>query len=413
MSNFRAVATVTATLQSVLQAAIQADVPGATVSTLRPGTDTSGALPTTGLNLFLYQIGQNAHRLNDDLPTRSADGTAVRRPVAPLELYYLVSCYGDDTKLEPQRVLGSAFTFLHAQPQLTRAQIQATIADPSRAYLAGSDLADQVDLVRFTPVNLTLDELSRLWSVFLQTQYVLSATFKASTILLERTITPQPAPPTRAVQLVALPIRIPSITAIVSAAGAASPIVAPGSIIVEGSDLIGDSIDVEIDGVSAPTTSAANDRIVLALPAGVTAGPHTLQTRQGVALGASGTRPAFASPLATFTVAPTVTMTGGAFNLAVTNVEGAGAAPRSATVTVAVAPNVAVGQTATLEMSAGGQVVYRFLAAALAAAGPTLTFQVAGVTAGTYIVQVRVDGAASPLAVDATGAPTGPQAVIP
>ena len=124
MSNFRAVATVTATLQNVLQAAIQADVPGATVTTVRPGDDTSANLPTTGLNLFLYQISQNPHRSNDDLPTRSSDGVTVQRPVTPIELYYLLSCYGDDRTLEPQRVLGSAFAFLHAQPQLTRRSLE-------------------------------------------------------------------------------------------------------------------------------------------------------------------------------------------------------------------------------------------------------------------------------------------------
>src|SRR3954463_8684899 len=98
MSNFRALATVTATLQRVLQSTIQTDVPGATVTTVRPGDDASANLPTTGINLFLYQVTQNPHRLGDDLPTRRADGGLVQRPVAPLELHYLMSCYGDDTK---------------------------------------------------------------------------------------------------------------------------------------------------------------------------------------------------------------------------------------------------------------------------------------------------------------------------
>ena len=414
MSNFRAVATVTSTLQTVLQAAIQADVPGATVTAVRPGDDTAANLPTTGVNLFLYQISQNPHRSNDDLPTRSSDGTAVQRPVAPVELYYLLSCYGNDLTLEPQRILGSAYAFLHAQPQLTRAQIQAAVADPARSFLAQSDLSEQVDLIRFTPVNLTLDELSRLWSVFLQTHYVLSTTFKAATVLLEPAITTSPALPTRAVQLVALPMRTPRIDAIVSAAGETVPIIATSSISVEGADLLADSTIVEIDGTAAPTTTASNDTIVLPLPAGIAAGPHTLQVRQAVQFNGTGTpRPAFASDLATFSVLPIITSTGATFDIAITNVQGTGAAPRSAIVTIQVSPAVSTQQTVTLEMSSQGLVAYRFLAQPLAAAGTQLVFQIAGVAAGTYFFQVRVDGAASALAVDASGAPTGPQETIP
>ncbi len=74
MSNFRAVATVTATLQRVLQSAIQTDVAGATVTTVRPGEGASANLPTTGINLFLYQVSQNAYRANEDLPTRRGAG---------------------------------------------------------------------------------------------------------------------------------------------------------------------------------------------------------------------------------------------------------------------------------------------------------------------------------------------------
>ncbi len=413
MSNFRAVATVTATLQNILQAAIQADVPGATVTTVRPGEDTAANLPSTGLNLFLYQIGQNPHRSNDDLPTRSVDGTPVQRPVVPLELYYLMSCYGNDLTLEPQRVLGSAVAFLHGQPQLTRTQIQAVVADPAKPFLAASDLASQFDLIRFTPVNLTLDELSRLWSVFLQTHYVLSATFKASTVLLERVIRPRPALPTRVVQLVAMPMPTPRIDAVVSATGDATPIIGGASIAIRGADLQGDSSIVEIDGTVAATTSAADDRIVLTLPATITAGPHTVLVRQGVLInGAGQPRPVFASDLATFAVQPVITKTGGAANIAISNVQGTGAAPRSATVTIQVAPAIGIAQTAMLEMSRVQQVAFRFLAQPLAAPSTQLIFEIVGVPAGDYIFQLRVDGAPSPLDLDANGVPTGPTETI-
>src|SRR5262249_49957897 len=99
MSNFLAVATVTATLGQVLQAAISSDVPGATVTTIRP--EGPGARPAE-VNVYLYQVTPNAAYRNADLPTRGSNGQVVQRPQAALTLHYLISFYGDDSKLEPQ-----------------------------------------------------------------------------------------------------------------------------------------------------------------------------------------------------------------------------------------------------------------------------------------------------------------------
>jgi hypothetical protein len=192
------------------------------------------------------------------------------------------------------------------------------------------------------------------------------------------------------------------------------PITASSSIIVEGADLLGDSAIVEIDGSSVPTTNTANDRIMLTLPAAIAAGPHALQVRQGVLLGGvAPPRPVFASDLASFVVQPVITKTAGAANLAITNVQGAGAGLRSATVTIQVSPTIGVAQTATLEMLSGQSVVYRFLAQPLAAPATQLVFQIAGVTAGDYFFQLRVDGAPAPLDLGADGTATGPREAIP
>jgi len=414
MSNFRAVATVTAALQRVLQSAIQADVAGATVTTVRPGEASSANLPTTGANLFLYQVSQNPYRSTDDLPTRRSSGDVVQRPTAALDLHYLMSFYGDDLKLEPQRLLGSAIAFLHSQPQLTRAQIQAAAGDASKPFLAGSDLADQPDLVRFTPMSLTLDELSRLWSVFLQTHYVLSTTFRASAVLLERALTPRPSLPTRELRLAAVSLRRPRIARIRAAAGENAPITAGADIVVEGSDLAGDTTLVEIDDAPVAVTAAEGALVTLTLPAGLAAGPHKLLVIQGVNFGApTGVRPGFTSNLAAFVVQPVITKTADQYDIAIGNVQGAGNAPRSATITIHVAPDVGASQTATLELLGPQGVANTFMAPPRAASTSQLIFAAQGVTAGAYFFQVRIDGAASPLEFDPAGAPVAPTRTIP
>ena len=67
MSNFLAIATVTATMQTLLQAAIGVDVAGATATTVRPDGSDNG-LPPRGLNIYLYQVTPNGAWRNSDLP---------------------------------------------------------------------------------------------------------------------------------------------------------------------------------------------------------------------------------------------------------------------------------------------------------------------------------------------------------
>ena len=74
-----------------------------------------------------------------------------------------------------------------------------------------------------------------------------------------------------------------------------------------------------------------------------------------------------------FVLQPTVTKNAGNYDVAISNVQGAGAAPRSAIITVGVAPAVAPTQTTTLEMLAGQQVAYTFTATSSPALTPAVS----------------------------------------
>lgn len=414
MSNFRAIATVTATLQRVLQTAVQADIQGATVSTVRPAEGQSTNLPSTGVNIFLYQVTTNAHWRNAALPTRRSDGELAQRPQAALDLHYLFSFYGDDLALEPQRLLGSTVAFLHSQPLLTRAEIEVVVADNTKPFLAESDLADQIDLVRLVPLAMSLEELSRLWSVFFQVHYVLSVPYQASVALIESQITPRPALPARAFNLTAVPLRQPYISRVVAQAGEGAPITPGSAIHIEGLGLLEAITRVEIDGAPVPVTEVRANRISLALPLGLEAGPHGIEVRHGVEIGAAGVpHLAFSSNLGTFAVHPAITRTGGDYDITVSNVQGSGFAPRSATVLVGIAPDVLPRQTATLELLTPAGVTHTFMAALRTDDTALLSFAISGVIAGDYLFRVRVDGAESQLELDATRRPIAPRESIP
>ena len=162
VSNFQAVATVTATLSETLQEAVGVDVPGAEVTPARPDLP-GGGTPKTGIHVFLYQVTPNPAWRNADLPTRNASGDLVDRPRTGIDLHYLLIFYGDESKLEPQLLLGSAVRTLHTLPVLTRSMIRRTIAGVTYGFLSKSDLADDIELVKFSPLPLSLEELSKLW----------------------------------------------------------------------------------------------------------------------------------------------------------------------------------------------------------------------------------------------------------
>ena len=193
MSNFLAVATVTAALSEFIQAAIGPDVGSATVTTARP--DGGTGTPPTSVNVYLYQVTPNAALGNVDLPTRRGNGDLVQRPQAALDLHYLLTFLGDEGKLEPQRLLGSVVRAFHARPVLTRDLIRQTIAKSKFDYLATSNLADAVELVKFTSLALSLEELSKLWSIYFQTPYNLSVAYQGTVALIESENSTQAALP--------------------------------------------------------------------------------------------------------------------------------------------------------------------------------------------------------------------------
>jgi hypothetical protein len=181
VSNYLAIATVTKALAQILDSAVKSAVDSSGAVTQRPDAGTK----TACVDLFLYQVTPNAAMRNSDLPTRNAPGQVVSRPTSALDLHYLMSFYGDDSKFEPQRMLGAVVRSLLAEPGLTRERILAVSKDDNGDKMSGSNLADAVEQVKLTPQSLTLDELSRIWSIFYQVPYVLSVAYTATVVTIE------------------------------------------------------------------------------------------------------------------------------------------------------------------------------------------------------------------------------------
>ena len=267
MSNFLAIATVTATLSQILQAAIGEDVSGTTVTTQRP--DSAGSdISEPRVNVYLYQVTPNPALRNIDTPTRRSDGTLIQRPQVALDLHYLLTFYGDEGRFIPQRLLGSAVRTLHSRPSLTRTDIREVIRSPDLGFLLQSNLAEQVELVRFTPLSLNLEELSKLWSVFFQTPYTLSVAYQGAAVLIESEETPRAVLPVRDRNLYILPFRHPIIERVQSAISIHEPITRNSNLVILGKDLQGQTTQLQIGETAIPAeaiTGLSNTQLNLSL----------------------------------------------------------------------------------------------------------------------------------------------------
>jgi hypothetical protein len=192
MSNSLTIAAITTTLRYLLTRALEAPHPGpvggADVTTLRPDRLTNTELVTSpGINVHLYEVRINPARDLSDLPTRRPDGGLTRRPVAALDLHYLITCHGSDESLDAQRLLGRAALALVVNPVLTRDVVHRALeryGQEDTGFLAESDLRDQVERVTVAPHALSLEEMSKLWGLF-QTPHQLSQTYVATAAVLE------------------------------------------------------------------------------------------------------------------------------------------------------------------------------------------------------------------------------------
>lgn len=446
MSNYRAIGVVTAALRNRLSTVSAGVLSGATVTTLRPDVSGSG-LPNLGVNIFLYQVTPNAALRNADLPTRRADGSVIRHPAAALNLHYLLSFYGNDLNFETQILLGGVVGNLHAEPALSRAEIgqvfsASALGQAGAGGVAGqgdqtvseltipnqaagfdpSGLADAIDLVRFTPTDLSLEEMSKLWSVFLDTPYVLSVLYQAGPVLIEDssdTLTAAPLPVMLPARVRAIAGPAPALEQVVPATGAGTPILATSTLTITGTFATGVSTRVLIDGAVAlqltlPASTARPSISGVPIPKTLVTGVHSIQVVQQLPNGPGGTvSPPISSNLAAFVLQPAITPTLDPATAATTR-----------TINVAVTPNVAAHQTVRLLLNllgtppagANPSGAYVLEVPAPQAAGTaSFSFATKGLAggdppAGTYLVRIEIDGVESAPTFTpppASGAPAG------
>lgn len=177
MSNALAIAAVTETLRGLLTRGLGiGDVTASPLDTARRGA--------TGnqINLFLYQVLPNAAWRNQDIPRQMKQGETGQPPLA-LTLSYLLTAYsGEDNDAGSHALLGGAMRVFHDHAVLNVADMAEATSPIDAAFT--SDLKSHCEHIRITLQPLTLDEMSKVWTIF-QTPYRMSAAYQVSAVLIE------------------------------------------------------------------------------------------------------------------------------------------------------------------------------------------------------------------------------------
>ncbi|WP_199512589.1 DUF4255 domain-containing protein [Nucisporomicrobium flavum] len=411
MSNALAIATVTEALRRFLANNLLPEItPAVDVTARKPFTE-----PPTDptISVFCYQVTPNPAQRNRDAPTRTADGTLITRPRAALDLHYLISCYGDETDLMPQKLLGAVIRALYVQPVLARADIEDAAA---QAFLRGSDLAAAPDRVRFTPSTLDIDDQYKLWTMLSQTPYALSACYQASLVFIEGRTGAPPGKPVERRTVTALPGGRPVIDRVLSrprATPEATPVEGPAprenDLVIEGSSLAADAVFARLGtaDVEVPAARVTDTRMLVRPPDDLPAGVHPLRVLQSVAVDTGITlAKVLQSNVVPFVRVARVTGTAaGAGELRITLDLPVGAEQRVQLLLDELEPPDGRAPRA-----------YQFDAPfPLPGARPPeqVTVPLGPMAAGTYLIRVQVDGAQSPIARNASGQVTGPAETLP
>lgn len=187
MSNPLAISTVSAAFLRRILSAANAAVPNAKV---RLGAPTAKLAEDAAplVNLHLYRVEPNAAHANDHLPTRGATGQMRGPSKLALNLHYVMSFYGNHDAFEPDLMLGEVMLALEHEPLLSKTTIHNAIEDNDE--LEDSDLEAALARLRVTRQLMTIDDFSKIWSIFYQVPYALSLSYEVSHVVIETSATP-------------------------------------------------------------------------------------------------------------------------------------------------------------------------------------------------------------------------------
>ena len=282
MSNFKAIAGVSASLQTLLadRMELPADV---TRDKLQITVGMPWSLPkqpnqqeSPGVNLFLYRQTENGSLSNQEIPGMGQAG-AYGFPPLSLDLHYLITAYGSsdnqgflDEKLA-QILLGSAMRVLHDVPVITE-DLRTAADEP----VLDVSLRGAFEKIKITREPVGMEDLSKVWTA-LQQPFRLSATYLVTVVQIESQRArrfPQPvgAPPDAGPAVYVVQYRFPRIEEVRvrrTPTGPEEPYPYArigDTLILRGYNMSGQAVQARLGSIAIPVTPLSDRRIEVQVP---------------------------------------------------------------------------------------------------------------------------------------------------
>lgn len=248
MADFNALAATSRTLRRLLLDRMS--TPGLAV-TLAPPDVTVGNVSGARVNLYLYQVMEQAQLKNQAIPGHEHPAGYGAPPLS-LTLRYLLSAHArsedqQDSDLIAQALLGDAMLVLHD----FGSRIDNLRLVTNRAGAIGDPVLDAVLQEEFERVKLVLapvplDEMAKLWSAMPQANFRRSVIYDASVVQIEGRLPRHQARPVETRRILALVARPPRIEA-----AYLTPPPPPADLIRDTHVAIGEEITIEHAPMSA------------------------------------------------------------------------------------------------------------------------------------------------------------------
>ena len=169
MSDYTVIDDITNTILNLIKANTGGLLQPGSITASSPADISDDTTPL--LSLFLYQVNENKHLKN--LGMEEANTGALRYPPLSLNLYYLLTAYASSRGTEHQ-VMGRAMQILYDTAVIRGSLLQGSLA---------STFEELVVVMHPIP----LEDMNKLWSMFVSKPYRLSMTYQVSTALIDST----------------------------------------------------------------------------------------------------------------------------------------------------------------------------------------------------------------------------------
>ncbi len=275
MSDYTAIRGVTLSLKTLLDDSLNVAPPppdrlNAAITISRP--DVKQAVTGNRLNLFLFQVLENAFIANQEDP-RIGTTRDYGHPPLSLNLHYLLTPFSTDTdETEAHRVLGAAMRVLHENAILLPTLMTST-AQP----VLDTSLLTALEHLRISLLPLTLDDLSKIWTGA-QESMRLSVAYAISVIQID-SLQPRVSPLPVRERNVVVTLHGPKISSIdPDTVGIGDAMMITGSSFFSATTkvLIGGAT-IDLSGLGSPTLRS--DRIQTTVPNDPTLWPGTQMVR--------------------------------------------------------------------------------------------------------------------------------------